>query len=396
MAELHAELVDQPGELPPLVGPWRALAITNALPMSLPEWALGWLRHLAPAGTAPRVVVVRDRGHVVGLVPLFVEEGSPGRIDYRLIGAPVPRLTPLAVPGREWEVAQAVGSILATADPTPDVVALEAHPLTSLWPRALAHTWPGRVAPWRVQYFIQSSPVTALGMASFDDWLATKSHNFRSEIRRRRRRFADAGGTVRFSVQDTLERDVDILLRLHRGRWEGRGRSEIVAHEDGIRRLFTQVGGELLDDGLFRLVVLEVGGRAAAAQVHAAAGGEAVFLNGGWDEEYAKLSPSVLCLAAAIEDAVQRGDQRFDLGPGAQPYKLRIADGDDPVAWTMLIPPGRRLAITATRTMPMLVRRRARDLAKRALSPDQIERLGAIRTRLTGRRSTASTAADSQ
>ncbi len=385
MAELQAELVDQAAGLTGLAAPWRELAVVNARPMSLPEWALAWLAHRAPATGAVRVAVVRERDRVIGLAPMFVEEGKPGRTDYRFIGAPIPRLTPLAVPGREWDVAEAVAAVLATATPSPDVIALEGHPLVSQWPQALAHGWPGRAAPWHVQYFIQHAPVTTLGMATFDEWLATKSHNFRSEMRRRRRRFGDAGGLARVSTRDTLGKDVEALLSLHRARWSNRGRSEIVAYEEGVRRIFIQVGDALLDTGGFRLLVLEVDGQPIAAHVYAAAGGEVVFINGGWDERYAKLSPSVLCLLEAIEDAIRRGERRFDLGPGAQPYKLRIADGDDPVAWTMLMPAGRRLPATVARTIPMLGRRRVRDFAKRTIPPERQDRIRALRSRLAGR-----------
>lgn len=386
MAELQAELVDQPAGLAALTGPWGELAVANRRPLSHPAWALGWLEHLAPATAAVRVAVVRERGRVIGLAPMFVEEGRAGRVDYRFIGAPLPRLTPLAVPGREWEVSRALAGVLSAATPAPDLIALEAHPLVSQWPRALAHAWPGRVAPWRVQYLIQHAPVTTLGMASFEDWLANRDPKFRSEVRRRRRRLTAAGGQVRVATLNTLERDIDVLLKLHRGRWASRGRSDIVAHESGVRSLFTQVGRALLDQGLFRLLLVEVDGQPIAAQVNAAAGGEVMAINGGWDEAYANLSPSVLCLLASIEDAIGRGERRFDLGPGTQPYKLRMADGDDPVAWTILIPAGRRLPLTTARTVPMLAHRRVRNLAKRAIRPEHQDRIRAARARLAGPR----------
>jgi CelD/BcsL family acetyltransferase involved in cellulose biosynthesis len=236
------------------------------------------------------------------------------------------------------------------------------------------------VRPLSAQYVIQSSPVLSLRAGSFDEWLTTKSSNFRSEMRRRRRRFAQAGGTVRLSTSGTVRQDVETFIRLHRGRWEGRGVSSIVRHESQVQALLTEVGETHADDGIFRLVALEIDGKPIAAQVHVAVGGEVLFWNGGWDEEYAEFNPSVLCLLAAIEDAFARGDRRCDLGPGAQPYKLRIADGNDPIAWTLLMLPGARLPLTLARTAPMLAKRRFLGLAKRSLTPTQVDRLRELRT----------------
>ena len=183
------------------------------------------------------------------------------------------------------------------------------------------------------------------------------------------------------STADTLAQDVATFIRLHRERWEGRGQSSIVMHEEQMERFFSEVGAAYVGDGRFRLILLEVEGRPIAAQIHAAAGGEVLFLNGGWDEAHAKFSPSVLCLLATLEDAFERGDRRLDLAPGAQQYKLRMADGDDPVAWTLLLLPRARLPLSVARTAPMLAKRRAIRFTKRALSDEQVQRLRALRQR---------------
>jgi CelD/BcsL family acetyltransferase involved in cellulose biosynthesis len=379
---LEAELIEDMRRLEELRPEWHELAVASSSPMSLPAWMLGWLRHLAPAGAKPRVVAVRERGRLIGLAPMFIEINKPGRVDCRLLNASAPRASPLAVAGREWEVAELMGQVLAETRPRADAIALESGPVASHWPQALCCTWPGRVAPHAIQYNVMSSPVVSLASGSFEDWLASKSANFRAQMRRRRRQFAESGGVVRISTQETLRGDLDAFFRLHRSRWEGRGPSSIVESEDGVHAMLADVGAELLDGGRFRLILLELGGEPIAAQIHAAAGGEVLFLNGGWDERFARLSPSVLCLLAALEDAFARGDRRMDLAPGVQPYKLRMADGDDPVAWTLLMLPGPRLPLTYARTAPMLARRRLIELANRTLSEEQKDRLRRVRAGL--------------
>ncbi|HEX5145497.1 MAG TPA: GNAT family N-acetyltransferase, partial [Conexibacter sp.] len=301
---------------------------------------------------------------------------------HRLLAGEIPRTTLLAAPGRAWEVAGEVAAALAQAQPRPDMLALESIAATSAWPLALAEQWPARMRPLLRRYYTQSSPTVALTQPSFDDWLAGKSSNFRSQMRRMRRRFADAGGTGRFSTQATLHDDVAALGRLHAGRWEGRGESLIVSRGEALEAAFEAVGRALLDDGGFRIRMLELDGEPISAQLFAAGGGDVIYYNGGWDERHAQFKPAMLGILDAIEDAFARGESRMDLGPGAQPYKLRFADGTDPLAWWVLIPPGRRMPLTAARTLPSTTWRELRDAAKRALPPERADRLRELRTRL--------------
>ena len=104
-------------------------------------------------------------------------------------------------------------------------------------------------------------------------------------------------------------------------------------------------------------------------------------MNGGWDARFAKLSPARLAELAALEDAFARGERRADLGAGEQPAKLRIADGNDPIAWTIILLPGSRLPLAYARSAPMFVGRRIRETAKRVLSDEQARRVRDLRRR---------------
>jgi len=361
---------------------WHALACACREPLATPAWVLTMWRLLDREAQDPRVLVVRDGERLVGLAPLAVDPRHPRRGAWRLLSGDIPRTVPLALPGREWEVAGAVARTLAEQRPRPAVLALESVSAASVWPLALAEQWPVRMRPWSRRYFTMSSPTVALTQASFDDWLGSKSSNFRGQMRRMRRKFAQAGGTGRFSTQETLHDDIAALVRLHAGRWEGRGESSIVAGGAELAEAFEAVGRALLDDGGFRLRILELDGEAISAQLFAAAGGDVIYYNGGWDERHAQFKPAMLGILDAIEDAFARGEQRMDLGPGAQPYKLRFADGTDPLSWWIVVPPGRRMPLVLARTLPMTTWRELRTAAKRALPPERVERLRALRRRL--------------
>ncbi len=138
----------------------------------------------------------------------------------------------------------------------------------------------------------------------------------------------------------------------------------------------------LKHDGRFHLRMLEVGGEPISAQLFLAAGGRLLYVNGGWDERFAKLKPSMLGILATIEDALERGEDLIDLGLGEQHYKLRFADGNDPVAWTILISKDIHLPRNMLQTAPLRTRARLRSLAASRLSDEQIRRLLRVRERL--------------
>ncbi|MDW5596351.1 GNAT family N-acetyltransferase [Conexibacter stalactiti] len=380
--QLDAELLTDDAALDALTAEWDALAVAMRMPLAAPGWVLAEWRNLRAPETVPRVVAVREKGALVGLVPFCTEQPPRGRVDYRLLTGATPEISPLAVPGREWEVAAAAAGVLAEATPRPDAIALEGMPVATQWPTALRLQWPGRVRPVLRQYWVQGRPTVSLAAGSFDAWLASKSSNFRGQMRRMRRDFARAGGISRAATQETLADDVASFLRLHLGRWEGRGSSSLsdVASQ---QELFVQVGRELLDSGRFRLRVLELDGEPISAQLFGEAGGEVVYCNGGWDERHARLRPAMLGILDALEECFERGDQRLNLGPGEQPYKLRFADGSDPVAWSLLLLPGRRLPLTLARVAPMVASRELRDFAKRVLDDEQSDRLRDLRRRIS-------------
>jgi CelD/BcsL family acetyltransferase involved in cellulose biosynthesis len=380
--QLAAELIRDDAALDALVPEWDALAVAQRMPLAAPGWMLAEWRNLRQPGTEPRVIVVREQDELIGLLPFCTEDPPRGRVDYRLLVGTTPEISPLAKLGREWEVAAAAAPLLAQADPRPDVLALEGLPVASQWPTALRQSWPGRLRPPLRQYWVQGRPTVSLAAGSFDAWLGAKSSNFRGQMRSMRRKFAKAGGSSRATTPATLEADVAAFLRLHLGRWEGKGESSL-SDVGRQQALLTQAGRELLPSGRFRLRMLELDGEPISAQLFGEAGGEVIYCNGGWDERHAKLRPAMLGILDALEEAFERGDERLNLGPGEQPYKLRFADGNDPVAWTLLLMPGRRLPLSAARIAPMIASRELRDLAKRMLDDEQSERLRALRGRVS-------------
>jgi CelD/BcsL family acetyltransferase involved in cellulose biosynthesis len=379
----EAELIVEVDSLRDIATEWDALAVACGEPQMSPAWIEPWWRYLAPPQAKPRVVAVREGERLIGLAPFFVDRQRGHRVDYRLSDIRIfGRLSPLATPGREWEVAATVARALAQAHPGPDLLALEALPLSSAWPVALRDQWPSQIRPILSQYLICGCPTVSLGEGSFEDWFAAKSSNFRGQMRRLSRRFEADGGVARTSTPATLGADVEAFVRLHGARWEGRGESNLVAFGERLSPMLREVGERLLDSERFRMRMLEIDGEPISAQLFLAAGSRVLYVNGGWDERFARHKPHMLGLFGAIEDAFAQGEQTLDLGLGEQQYKLRFSDGNDPVAWNILMVPSRRLPLTWARTAPMLMGSAARDAVKRGLSPAQADRLRELRDRI--------------
>jgi CelD/BcsL family acetyltransferase involved in cellulose biosynthesis len=337
---LTAELLDSLEAVESTVAEWDALAVEAQRPYSAPAWLLAWWRHAAPGDPLLRVVVARDGDRIVGVAPLFAARWH-GVWAYSLLGTHTTwRIEPLAAPGREEEVAQAVCQALAAARPYPDLIHLEGVPALSPWPELLRRHWPVRPA-WRHDRPVTPAPTLALGADDLDGWLKGKSSNFRQQMRRMRRKLEKEGAVFRIAeTPEEVERDLSEFIRLHNARWDWRGGS--MSLTPGSDAMLREAGRELVGKGRFRLVTITLDGRVINAQLHVAAGGEVSYWNGGFDDEFAPFKPSFVGLLHAIGDALERGDVRFDLGPGAQDYKYRLADSEDLLERVTLIPPGPR------------------------------------------------------
>lgn len=381
---LVTRIVTSRDALGPLSTEWDALAVACDRPQMAPGVVLPWWHHVASDDAQPRLVAVHEGDRLVGLAPFYVEPSARrARVDYRLPGIELfAGLSPLAVPGREWEVCEQIGATLARATPRPDVIALEGVPTATVWADALRSRWPGGRRPALHCYLLHCSPLVTLGEPSFDAWFAGKSTNFRSQMRRLRRKFAAAGGTTRIATEETLDDDVATFARLHAERWEGRAKSSLVELGERLPAMLADAG-RTLPAGRFRLRVLELDGETISSQLFLAAGRTVLYVNGGWDVRHAALKPSMLGLLDTIEEAFAMGEQQLDLGVGDQSYKQRFADDDAPIGWSILMPPGRRQLRTRLHTAPVLTSYALRDAAKRALSDEQADRLRAIRARFS-------------
>jgi CelD/BcsL family acetyltransferase involved in cellulose biosynthesis len=379
---LTGELLETPAAIEPYRADWDRLAVESGRPYCAPAWALSWWRHAGPARGHLRVVAALDGGRLAGIAPLGMRRWL-GLSRYSFLGSEVTaRVEPLARSGLEAPVAAAIASTLAGARPGVDLLEFTRVPADSDWPALLAGSWPGARRPWVRAADSVSAPVVTLDAGTFDEWMGGKSSNFRQQMRRGRRQLEAKGARFRAATHSDLDRDVEGFVRLHHARWAARGGSDALG--PGAREALAAAGRDLLDSERFRLEAIEIDGELISSHLFLAAGGEASYWLGGFDERLAAQRPAMVSLVAAVEDGLRRGERRLDLGPGAQEYKHRLANDEDRLHNVTLAPRSRRYAAAR---LALALRDARRELMRR-IPPDGRRRLGrrlrGVRTRPNG------------
>ncbi|MGH9414799.1 MAG: GNAT family N-acetyltransferase [Terriglobales bacterium] len=193
---------------------------------------------------------------------------------------------------------------------------------------ALARSWP----PERVERD-EWLPTLALP-ESFDVLLARHSANFRSEVRRRRRRFAEKFPQAHLesiSTPAAITGALQHLFRLHNLRRAQKSGSGIF-ESARLRAFHLRAAPALAHQGVARLYCL----RSADAVLAVLYGFEAgprgtrrfLYFQSGFDSAITAFSPGTVLLSAVIEDCMARGLQRFDFLRGTESYKARwTSDG---------------------------------------------------------------------
>jgi CelD/BcsL family acetyltransferase involved in cellulose biosynthesis len=363
---MQGVLLDDLGAVEPHIEAWDDLATAARLPYCTPSWMLGWWKHACPDGARLRVAVAVDGPELAGIAPCYAVR-EHGVEHVRLLASPISHRTqPLAAAGRDRAVAEALAPALAGA--RPGILAFDGVPDGCPWPGLLTDAWPGR-RPGRRVTESMGAPLVTLAGSDFDGWFGARSSNFRSQMRRARRALEEQGATVRLaSTPAEIEQDIRAFVRLHHARWDPRGGSD--ALDEGVERMLHEVAPELVASGRLRLASVATADRTVAVQVIVAAGGEASYWLGGFDDDWARSKPALVALLAALDDAFAREDERFDLGGGTQDYKLRFADGQEQLEWTSLSPRGARAPLDWARLAPSRGRKalaRATDGPRAAL-----------------------------
>ena len=188
-------------------------------------------------------------------------------------------------------------------------------------------------------------PVLRFEGRSWDEFLASKSRNFRQQVRRRERRLVEEDGIVfRLASPETLPVDIETLFRLHDARWEESSTGVFDGERQAFHREFAL---EASRRGWLRLWIAEIEGEAVAAWYGWRFAGSEWYYQAGRDRGFDDRSLGFVMLAHTVRAACEDGVDSYRFLAGGEDYKWRFAE-DDLSAETRLLTSG-FLAVAAGR-----------------------------------------------
>ena len=316
---------------------WRHLAVERGNGFLTPEWFRAWLAHYG-GEHEPYVPILRDPGGSLrGLLPLALSRSGHPRVC-RIAGANLgDRFHPVCEPGHEPEVAGAAGEALAEAPVPWSVISLDHIQVDEPWIAALGEAT-GRRLSTRSRIAAPMPLIEISRHEGWEDYLATRSSNFRQQVRRFGRRAARETELRirRTEAASEVESDMRIFFDLHDRRFGGRGGSSLSAER--ARSFHLDFAKAALEEGWLRLWFLELDGHPAAAWYGWRLGDRYSYYNSGFDPEFASLSPGLVLISAVIESAFEEGAGEFDFLLGQESYKYRFADRERTVSDVSLAP----------------------------------------------------------
>ena len=293
---------------------WRDLwRRAGSPPFQSPDWLLPWW---GAFGTGrPRIATLRCGGTLAGLLPMYLLDEAAER-----------KLLPLGVGITDY--------CDALLDP-----ALPAHAVDTLFHAlfaladgitscALPDLPPGAALrratppPGWVESALPPTPCPVLVLGP----QAVPAGMLRNVRQSRHRAGRRGGWSVRVATDPAAA--WHDLLRLHRGRWTGRGEPGGVLADPAVLAFHEAAIPRLTRSGLLQMHVLHVAGRPAAIYHTLAAPGRLMFYLSGFDGADAFVSPGTLLLGHLVEQAVADGLEELHFLRGGEAYKYAWGAAD--------------------------------------------------------------------
>jgi CelD/BcsL family acetyltransferase involved in cellulose biosynthesis len=327
---------------------WSALAQASGNIFATPEFADSFLARLAGDSTV-HVLTFPAEGAATVVVAVVVERVAGLRVA-RLLGSPVSDdSAPACAPEDRSHAARLLHDAAGVSGA--DILLAERLPAEHGWQELLQ----GQVLA------SEASPVIQIEGLDWTTYLASRSSNFREQVRRRKRQLERLGAQYRLADAGSLEADLDTLFALHRARWGTS--STTFSRCEAFHRDFAS---SALKRGWLRLWMLEVDGDAVAATYGFRFGPSESYYQSGRSTKWNRFSPGLVLLGHAVRAAMEDGLSEFRLLRGGEPHKSRFTDeGLTLVSLAVGRTARGRAAIAAARHMP---RSLLRQLAGRAVA----------------------------
>lgn len=289
------------------------------------------------------ILVARDSTLLVGLLPLYLDRHAflgvfPGvrkLVQLGLGGDTSPDdMDALLRPGYESRAARALVDFLGHTllqsrlrgrrrQVSWDVLELSDLPAGSHFVAALLDRFPH--AGLRIECHAASPIISGKLPGDHATYLQTLGRHRRRILAQKRRRF-ESQKRARFSIVDSpqgLESGFEDLARLHRLRWSGRTEHPAFSSPEFCR--FHREWMDVLQaQGRLMLPALELDGRRIAMLYCMVYKNRLSFFQSGFDPACSHLSPGDVLISHAVELAIARGCEVFDMLKGDHDYKRRF------------------------------------------------------------------------
>jgi CelD/BcsL family acetyltransferase involved in cellulose biosynthesis len=157
---------------------------------------------------------------------------------------------------------------------------------------------------------------------TWDGYLAGLPAKLRHELRRKAKKLEAEAGPYEIvtATAGTLHAFLDRFVELHRMSEGPKG----VFLQPGMEIFFRRLGEAFLDDDVFRLSFIEVGGEQAAGTIGFRFGDTFSLYNSAFDRAWQQLAPGMVLVGEDIRQAIEDGCAAFDLLKGDYAYKYRF------------------------------------------------------------------------
>lgn len=295
---------------------WQPLADACGNPFLTWEWASTWWRHFGADREQLILGCSCGNGDLIGIAPLHVHSHRPLRVLRPIGHFPADELGIVCAPEHEAATGEALGDHLTTAEP---------------WDMLLVDRAPDATLAEQLDAQIlrtDALPELRIETSDWDEFLASKSSNFRGQVRNYERRLRrDHGLELRLCDNpERLEQDMETLVRLHHLTRASRGENPVGAFPPELVAFHLDFARVALERGWLRFWLAYLDGEPAAAWYGFRLGGADWFYQSGRDPRWQRESVGFVLMAHTLRDAVESGIGTYKLLLGTEEYKRRFSN----------------------------------------------------------------------
>ncbi len=280
----------------------------------LPSWLKVWWSVFS-AELPPHLVSVRDRGELIGVAPLLLENG-----EARFLGDPdvCDYLDFVATPGRGYDFFR----ILINHLRQEGVTHLDLKPIRadSKLLNELIHV--AENLDCEVSCDAEDITLELELPATWEEFLHSLTGKQRHEVRRKLRRLKEAAD-IKYRVVEDFKKvigEMETFLALF-----GLSRSDKAAFMTAqMNSFFRSLAEAMAEANILKLFFLDLDGTPAAAVMCFDYNSTRYLYNSGYDQRFSSLSVGLLSKVLTIKESIQRGGKKYDFLKGAEDYKHRL------------------------------------------------------------------------